>query len=170
MYTPAASAGTGRDRSDRQFGLGTTGAEFGRSEPGDTIGAMEPVPGGYPRRPVIRTYRSGCGCFPSILALPVIVAIAVIVVFLLTRGGDAGSATACDLFSRSFGPEREAQLTEFELVGVLGNIQGLAGSADAGVREAAEALFIASQSQDAVRIIAAAAEMGSACARAGYAR
>ena len=150
--------------------MDTPRSEFGRSEPGDTIGAMEPVPGGYPRRPVIRTYRSGCGCFPSILALPVIVAIAVIVVFLLTRGGDTGSAAACDLFSRSFGLAREAQLTEFELVDVLGNIQGLAGSADAGVREAAEALFVASQSQDAAMIIAAAAEMGSACARAGYAR
>ena len=120
MYTPAASAGTGRDRYDRQLELDTAWAEFGRSEPGDTIGAMEPVPGGYPRRPVIRTFRSGCGCFPSILALPVIVAIAVIVVFLLTRGGDTDSAAACDLFSRSFGPERETQLTEFELVDVLG--------------------------------------------------
>ena len=130
---------------------------------------MEPVPGGYPRRPVIRTYRSGCGCFPTILALPVIVAIAVIAIFLLTRGGDTGSGPACDLFSRSFGPERETRLTEFELVRVLGDIQGLAESADAGVREAAEALFIASQSQDTGLIIAAAAEMGSACARAGYA-
>ena len=68
---------------------------------------MEPEPGGYPRRPVIRTYRSGCGCFPSILALPVIIAIAVIVVFLLTRGGGTDSVAACDLFSRSFDPERE---------------------------------------------------------------
>ena len=131
---------------------------------------MEPGPSGYPRRPVIRTYRSGCGCFPSILALPVIVAIAVIVVFLLMRGGDNGSTVACDLFSRSFDPGRETQLTEFELVGVLGDIQGLAESADADVRQAAEALFIASQSQDASRIIGAAAEMGSACARTGYAR
>ena len=98
------------------------GSELGRSERGDTIGVMEPVPGGYPRRPVIRSYRSGCGCFPSILALPVIVAIAVIVVFLLMRGGDTGSLAACDLFSRSFGPERESQLSEFELVGVLGDI------------------------------------------------
>ena len=130
---------------------------------------MEPVPGGYPRRPVIRTYRSGCGCFPTILALPVIVAIAVIVIFLLTRGGDTGSGPACELFSLSFGPEREAQLTEFGLAGVLGDIQGLAEGADPEVRGAAEALFIASQSQDAALIIAAAAEMGSACARAGYA-
>ena len=143
--------------------------EFGRPLRGDSIDSMEPEPGGYPRRPVIRTYRSGCGCFPTILALPVIVAIVVIAVFLLTRGGDAGSGPACDLFSRSFGPERGSQLTEFELVGVLGDIQGRAASADSGVREAAEALFIASQSQDAARIIAAAAEMGSACARAGYA-
>ena len=135
---------------------------------GDSIDSMEPEPGGYPRRPVIRTYRSGCGCFPSILALPVIIAIAVIVVFLLTRGGDTGtSVAACDLFSRSFGPERETQLTEFELVGVLGDIQGLAESASDEVREAAEALFIASQSQDTATIIAAAAEMGSACALAG---
>ena len=131
---------------------------------------MEPVPGGYPRGPVIRSYRSGCGCFPSILALPVIVAIAVIVVFLLMRGGDTGSLAACDLFSRSFGPERESQLSEFELVGVLGDIQGLSVSANAAVREAAEELFVASQSQDAARIIAAAAEMGSACALADYAR
>ncbi len=130
---------------------------------------MEPVSGGYPRRPVIRTYRSGCGCIPTILALPVIVAIAVIVIFLLTRGGDNGSGPACDLFGRSFGTGREAQLTEFEIVGVLGDIQGLAESADPGVRGAAEALLIASQSQDPARIIAAAAEMGSACARAGYA-
>ena len=110
---------------------------------------MEPGPGGYPRRPVIRTYRSGCGCFPTILALPVIVAIAVIVVFLLTRGDETRSTAACDLFSRSFDLGREAQLTEFELVGVLGDIQGLAESANAEVRDAAEELFIASQSQDA---------------------
>ena len=45
-----------------------------------------------------------------------------------------------------------------------------AEGADAGVREAAEELFIASQSQDASRIIGAAAEMVSACARAGYTR
>ena len=133
---------------------------------------MEPVPGGHPRGPVIRTYRSGCGCFPSILALPVIVAIAVIVVFLLMlmRGGDTGSGPTCDLFSRSFGPEHEAQLSEFELVGVLGDIQGLSGDAGPDVRAAAEELFVASQSQDAARIIAAAAEMGSACARAGNVR
>ena len=129
---------------------------------------MEPVPGGCPRRPVIRTYRSGCGCFPTILALPVIVAIAVITTVLLTRGGEAGSGPACDLFSRSFGPERESQLTEFEIASVLADIQGLAENADAEVQGAAEALFIASQTQDAARIIAAAAEMGSACAEAGY--
>ena len=131
---------------------------------------MEPEPGGYPRRPVIRTYRSGCGCFPSILALSAVITIAVIVVVLLMRGDDTRSTAACDLFSRSFDPGRETQLTEFDLVGVLGDIQGLAESADAGVREAAEELFIASQSQDASRIIGAAAEMGSACARAGYTR
>ena len=131
---------------------------------------MEPGLGGYPRRPVIRTYRSGCGCFPTILALPVIVAIIVIVVFLLTRGDETRSTAACDLFSRSFDLGREAQLTEFELVGVLGDIQGLAESANAEVRDAAAELFIASQSQDAARIIAAAAEMSSACARAGYSR
>lgn len=129
---------------------------------------MEPVPGGYPRRPVIRTYRSGCGCLPSILALSVIVAIAVITTVLLTRGGEAGSGPACDLFSRSFGPGREAQLTEFEIAGALGDIQGLAEGADPEVRGAAEALLIASQSQDPALIIGAAAEMGSTCARAGY--
>ena len=158
----------GRHRCDRRFALDGLGTEVERTEPGDTIGAMEPVPGGHPRRPVIRTYRSGCGCFPSILALTVIVAIAVIVVFLITRGGDTGSAAACDLFSRSFGPEREPQLTEFELAGALGDIQEAAEGAGPGVRAAAEALFIASQSQDASRIISAAAAMGSACAKAGY--
>ena len=131
---------------------------------------MEPGPGGYPRRPVIRTYRSGCGCFPTILALPVIVAIAVIVVFLLTRGDETRSTAACDLFSRSFDLGREAQLTEVELVGVLGDIQGLAENAGAEVRDAATELFIASQSRVAARIIAAAAEMSAACARAGYSR
>lgn len=131
---------------------------------------MEPVPGGHPRRPVIRTYRTGCGCLPSILALPVIIAIAVIVVFLLVRGGDNGSEAACDLFNRSFDFGRETQLTDFELVGVLGDIQRLAESADADLRKTAEALFVASQSQDASKLIAAAAEMGSACARAGHPR
>ena len=129
---------------------------------------MEPVPGGYPRRPVIRTYRSGCGCFPSILALSVFIATAVIVVFLLTRGGNTGSGAACDLFGRSFGPERASQLTEYELSGVLGDIQEAAEGANSEVREAAEALFIASQSQDASTIISAAAAMGSACSRAGH--
>ncbi|MDD9995680.1 MAG: hypothetical protein OXS35_08070 [Dehalococcoidia bacterium] len=143
---------------------------FGRPLRGDSIDSMEPEPGGYPRRPVIRTYRSGCGCFPTILALPVIVAIAVIVVFLLTRGDETRSTAACDLFSRSFDPGRETQLTEFELVGVLGDIQGLAESAGSEVRGAAEVLFVASQSQDVSGIIAAAAEMGAACARAGYTR
>ena len=99
-----------------------------------------------------------------------IVAIAVIVVFLLTRGDETRSTAACDLFSRSFDPGRETQLTEFELVGVLGDIQGLAESAGTEVRDAAAELFIASQSQDASRIIAAAAEMSAACARAGYSR
>lgn len=129
---------------------------------------MEPVPGDYPRRPVIRTYRSGCGCFPSILALPVIIAIAVIVVFLITRGGGTDSEAACDIFSRSFGPERESQLTEFELLGALVDIQEASDGASSEVREAAEALFTASQSQDAAAIISSAAAMGSACARAGH--
>ena len=158
----------GRHRRDRQFALDGLRTVVERSEPDDTIGAMEPVPGGHPQRPVIRTYRSGCGCFPSILALPVIVAIAVIVVFVLTRGGDTGVEAACDLFSRSFGPERETQLTDFELAGVLGDIQEASDGASSEVRAAAEALFIASQSQDASRVISAAAAMGSACARAGH--
>ena len=95
-----------------------------------------------------------------------IIAIAVMVVFLFTRGGDTGAQDTCDLFNRSFGVERETELTEFELADVLGDIREMADGASSEMRAAAEALFIASQSQDAAKNIAAAAAMGSACAEA----
>ena len=133
---------------------------------------MEPVPGGHPRRPVIRTYRSGCGCFPSILALPVIVAIAVIVVFLITRGGDTGSATACDLFGRSFGPEREssangirARRARWERL--PGGWQTECRLRGAGGRRGAVRRFPVPR-RSSGNHLRLQRQMGSACAKAGY--
>jgi len=119
---------------------------------------------------VVRGCRSGCGCLVSFFFFVIVVAIVVSIVLMLT-GGDSPGKRACERFYE-LGADAggSTTLSGVALGSELNDIQELSSLAEADVREASDALFVAAQpvEVDTVALVTAAAAMGAACAEAGH--
>lgn len=115
-----------------------------------------------------RGCRSGCGCLLSLFSFAIVLGIALAVVFLFTGGGDSAGEAACGRFYEFSEIVGGTTFSQFDLGSRLDDIQELAAEADAEIRVAGDGLFAAAQSGDTGRIIAAGANMGAACAKAGH--
>ncbi|GEM_PF-6268292 len=118
---------------------------------------------------VVRGCRSGCGCLVSFFFFVIVVAIVVSIALMLT-GGDSPGKRACERFYELGTDTSGLTLSGVALGSELNEIQELSSLAEADIREASDALFVAAQpvEVDTVALVTAAAAMGAACAEAGH--
>jgi hypothetical protein len=116
-----------------------------------------------------RGCRSGCGCLISFFFFVIFVAIVVSLVLMFT-GGDSPGKRACERFYELGNDTSGLTLSGVALGSELNDIQELSSLAEADIRVASDALFVAAQpvEVDTVALVTAAAALGAACAEAGH--